>query len=113
MARAYRVLIADDDAAASRLYQTYAQRRGHEVLLARNGAETLLVAAAESPDVILLDVAMPMLDGCDVLRELKVNARTAAVPVIVVSAMVVDENLRGAAHRPRGARRHRKAGRPC
>ena len=52
MADRYRVLIADDDAAASRLYQTYAQRRGHEVLLARNGAETLLVAAAESPDVI-------------------------------------------------------------
>ena len=95
MAEKYRLLIAEDDAGASRLYQTYAQRRGHEVLVARNGAETLLLAATERPDVMLLDVAMPMLDGRDVLRQLKANARTAAIPVMVVSAMVTDQNLRG------------------
>jgi len=90
----YRFLIADDDAGASRLYQTYAQHRGHEVMLARDGAETLLLAAAEHPDVILLDVAMPKLDGRDVLAQLKSNARTAGIPVMVVSAMASDPNLR-------------------
>ena len=91
----YRFLIADDDPGASRLYQTYAQRRGHDVLLARDGAEALLLAAAEHPDVILLDIAMPKLDGRDVLSQLKSNPRTAGIPVIVVSAMAGDQNLRG------------------
>ena len=91
----YRFLIADDDPGASRLYQTYAQRRGRDVLLARDGAEALLLAAAEHPDVILLDIAMPKLDGRDVLSQLKSNPRTAGIPVIVVSAMAGDQNLRG------------------
>ena len=63
-------------------------------MLARDGAETLLLAAAEHPDVILLDVAMPKLDGRDVLAQLKSNARTAGIPVMVVSAMASDPNLR-------------------
>lgn len=95
MGEKYRFLIADDDAGALRLCQTYAERRGHDVLLAHSGAKTLLLAAAERPDVILPDVAMPMLDGRDVLRELKANATTAAIAVMVVSAMVADENLHG------------------
>jgi DNA-binding response OmpR family regulator len=90
----YRLLIAEDDPGTSRLYQSYAQRRGHEVLLARDGAETLLLAAAELPDVILLDVAMPKLDGRDVLKQLRSNAKTASIPVLVVSAMAADVNTR-------------------
>jgi len=89
-----RLLIAEDDPGTSRLYQSYAQRRGHEVLLARDGAETLLLAAAEMPDVILLDVAMPKLDGRDVLRELRSNAKTSGIPILVVSAMAADANFR-------------------
>jgi len=94
MAR-YRFLIAEDDPGTSRLYQSYALRRGHEVLLARDGAETLLLAAAEHPDVIMLDVAMPKLDGRDVLKQLKASARTADIPVLVVSAMAADPYTRG------------------
>jgi len=89
-----RLLIAEDDPGTSRLYQSYAQRRGHEVLLARDGAETLLLAAAELPDVVLLDVAMPKLDGRDVLKQLKSNAKTSGIPVLVVSAMAADPNAR-------------------
>ncbi|HTP50579.1 MAG TPA: response regulator [Anaeromyxobacteraceae bacterium] len=94
MAR-YRFLIAEDDPGTSRLYQSYALRRGHEVLLARDGAETLLLAAAERPDVILLDVAMPKLDGRDVLKQLKASPRTAKIPVMVVTAMAGDQLARG------------------
>ncbi|HVP68595.1 MAG TPA: response regulator [Anaeromyxobacteraceae bacterium] len=90
----YRFLIAEDDPGTARLYQSYAQRRGHDVLLARDGAETLLLAAAEAPDLIMLDVAMPKLDGRDVLKQLRANARTARIPVLVVSAMAADANLR-------------------
>lgn len=89
-----RILVAEDDAAVVRLYTAYAQSRGHSVLVARDGAETLVTAAAEMPDVILLDIAMPKLDGRDVLKQLKANARTARIPVLVVSAFGGDQNLR-------------------
>jgi DNA-binding response OmpR family regulator len=92
--RPLRILIAEDDAAVLNLYARYAQKRGHAVLLARDGAEALLVAATELPDLVMLDVAMPKLDGRDVLRQLKSSARTRAIPVVVVTASGGEQNLR-------------------
>jgi DNA-binding response OmpR family regulator len=89
-----RILVAEDDAAVARLYAAYAQSRGHSVLVARDGAETLVTATAELPDIIWLDIAMPKLDGRDVLRQLKANPRTAGIPVLVVSAFGGDQNMR-------------------
>lgn len=89
-----RILVAEDDAAVARLYAAFAQNRGHSVFVAHDGAETLMVAAAELPDLILLDVAMPKLDGRDVLRHLRSNARTTRIPVVVISASGGDQNMR-------------------
>ncbi len=89
-----RILVAEDDPAVARLYGAYAQTRGHVVLFARDGAETLVTAAAELPDMIFLDVAMPKLDGRDVLKQLKASPKTARIPVLVVSAFGGDQNLR-------------------
>jgi CheY-like chemotaxis protein len=89
-----RILVAEDDAAVARLYAAYAQSRGHSVILARDGAETLVSAAAELPDLIWLDIAMPKLDGRDVLKQLKANPKTARIPVLVVSAFGGDQNMR-------------------
>ncbi len=89
-----RILVAEDDAAVARLYAAYAQSRGHSVLVAKDGAETLVTAASELPDVVLLDISMPKLDGRDVLRQLKANPKTARIPVLVVSAYGGDQNLR-------------------
>lgn len=89
-----RILVAEDDPAVARLYAAFAQGRGHEVLLAHDGAETLTVAAAEDPDLILLDVSLPKLDGRDALQALKANAHTAPIPVLVVSAFGGDQQLR-------------------
>jgi DNA-binding response OmpR family regulator len=91
---ALRILIAEDDASVARHYRTYALRRGHEVFVARDGAEALLVAAAELPDVVLLDVLMPKLDGRDVLRQLKSSQATSAIPVVALSGLGGDQNLR-------------------
>ncbi len=63
-----RILVAEDDPAVAKLYAAYAQSRGHGVLFARDGAETLVLAAAEVPDLILLDISMPKLDGRDALQ---------------------------------------------
>jgi DNA-binding response OmpR family regulator len=89
-----RILVAEDDAAVAKLYSAYAQNRGHEVVVARDGAETLLAAATELPDLILLDVLMPKLDGRDVLKQLKANPKTAGIPILVISALGGDQNLR-------------------
>jgi DNA-binding response OmpR family regulator len=89
-----RILVGEDDPAVARLYTAYAQSRGHRVIVARDGAETLVAAAAESPDLVMLDIGMPKLDGRDVLKQLKGNPRTAAIPVLVVTAFGGDQNLR-------------------
>jgi CheY-like chemotaxis protein len=89
-----RILVAEDDTAVAKLYAAYAQSRGHGVLFAHDGAETLMVAASELPDLILLDVSMPKLDGRDALQQLKASPRTAKIPVLVISAFGGDQSLR-------------------
>src|SRR5512138_832929 len=93
-AAALRILVAEDDAAVARLYAAYAQSRGHSVTVAKDGAETLVATASELPDVVLLDISMPKLDGRDVLRQLKANPKTARIPILVISAFGGDQNLR-------------------
>ncbi len=93
--RALHVLIAEDDAATAKLYAAYAKARGLQVLIARDGIEALSVAEAELPDVIMLDVSLPKLDGRDVCRQLRANPRTQGIPVLVVSASGGDQFLRG------------------
>ena len=89
-----RILVAEDDQGVARLYAAYAQSRGHEVIVARDGPETLVAAVTELPDLVMLDIGMPKLDGRDVLRQLKANPRTAQIPVLVVTALGGDQNLR-------------------
>jgi CheY-like chemotaxis protein len=89
-----RLLVAEDDAAVAKLYGAFAAGRGHDVIFARDGAETLLLAATELPDLVLLDIAMPKLDGRDVLRQLKASPKTASIPVLVVSAFGSDQHMR-------------------
>lgn len=92
--RSLRILIAEDDPSVLMLYARYAEKRGHRVLLAHDGAEALVVAASELPDLVMLDVAMPKLDGRDVLRQLKASDRTREIPVLVVTASGGEQNIR-------------------
>jgi CheY-like chemotaxis protein len=92
--RPLRILIAEDDDAVLMLYARYAQKRGHVVLLAHDGAEALVIAATELPDIVLLDIAMPKLDGRDVLRQLKSSDRTRSIPVLVITASGGEQTMR-------------------
>jgi len=94
MDRPLRILVAEDDAAVARLYAAHAHARGHAVTVARDGPQALRAASGEPPDLILLDVGMPALDGRDVLQRLKADPRTAAIPVLVVSAYGADQHMR-------------------
>jgi CheY-like chemotaxis protein len=90
-----RILIAEDDASVARHYRAYGLRRGHEVVVERDGVEALAAAATERPDVVLLDVIMPKMDGRDVLRRLKAQPATASIPVVALSGLGGDQELRG------------------
>lgn len=81
-----RLLIVDDDEGLQALLFRAAEAAGYEVVQVFDGEAALRHAAESRPDLILLDVMMPKLDGRDVLRRLKADPATARIPVIVCSA---------------------------
>jgi two-component system cell cycle response regulator len=91
-----RVLVVDDVEANVKLLEAKLSSEYFDVLVAYNGRSALDIAASELPDVILLDVMMPRMDGFEVCRELKAKRRTADVPVVMVTALSdVANRLRG------------------
>jgi len=91
-----RVLVVDDVDLNVRLLAAKLASEYFEVLSANNGATALAMAEAELPDIILLDVMMPRMDGFEVCRRLKANPRTADIPVVMVTALSdVADRLRG------------------
>jgi CheY-like chemotaxis protein len=82
-----RVLIADDNQQNRELLDAYLADDGHEILMSVDGQQTLEVALAQLPDLILLDIMMPKLSGYEVCRELKLDERTRDIPVLMVTAL--------------------------
>ncbi len=97
-----RMLIVDDEALSRALLRDCLQAAGYEPLEARDGTEGLAKAASLPPDVILLDVLMPGLDGFEVCQGLKANPATTPIPVIFVT-MVQDATLNRRAYQAGGA----------
>jgi DNA-binding response OmpR family regulator len=89
-----RVLVAEDDADSRHLVAEYLRRARYDVLEARDGAEALRLAREQNPLLILLDIRMPNLDGIAALQQLRADARTRAVPVIMMTAFAgaLEEN---------------------
>ena len=93
---AEKILIVDDDIDTLRLVGTMLQKHGYLIVAAHNGAQALKVAQSERPDVIVLDVMMPDMDGYQVARELRKLAETALTPIIMFSAKTqVDDRVAG------------------
>jgi two-component system cell cycle response regulator len=91
-----RVLVVDDLEANVKLLEAKLSSEYFDVLTAYNGPTALEIAESELPDVILLDVMMPRMDGFEVCRQLKANRRTVDVPVVMVTALSDTANrLRG------------------
>ncbi len=82
-----KVLIVDDSEAFRRLNAEILKMDGHQVLMARNGRETLELVRSERPDILLLDIMMPGLDGFEVCRELKSDPATRGTLVVMVTAL--------------------------
>jgi class 3 adenylate cyclase len=81
------VLVVDDEEQNRTLLRDPLEARGYEVEEAENGVQALKKIAARPPDVILLDLMMPKMDGFEVCRRLKGNAKTAHIPVLMITAL--------------------------
>ena len=80
-----RVLVVDDYADAREMYSEYLQFSGFDVVEASNGMEALQRAADEAPDIILMDLSLPVMDGWEATRRLKADPRTAEIPVVALT----------------------------
>lgn len=81
-----KVLIADDKATSRELVRTVLESAGYSVVEAGNGTEAVTNARSEQPDLIILDVHMPEMDGFGVIQELRRDAGFARTPIIALTA---------------------------
>lgn len=79
-----KLLIADDDKRLHSLFEEYF-REEFDIFHAFDGADTLMIAVEHRPDVILLDIMMPLLDGRTICRKIKKNPRTSAIKIVMVT----------------------------
>jgi putative two-component system response regulator len=95
-ARRSRVLIADDTASIRSLFERLLVEDGHEVISAADGAAALEAVQRHRPDVIVLDVTMPFVDGLEVCRRLKADPDTRLTPVVLVTGQTgLDDRIKG------------------
>lgn len=91
---AYKILVVDDEPTIVRLMEFILARQGHEMLAAVNGEEALEKIRAHKPDLVLLDIMMPRIDGYEVARRVRADVETAALPIIMLSAKAQEEDIR-------------------
>lgn len=87
-----RVLVVDDFDDAREMYAEYLEFAGFQVDTASNGAEAVAKAQAGTPDIILMDLSLPVMDGWEATRRIKQDARTRDIPVMALSGHVFAGN---------------------
>jgi len=91
-----KILVVDDDLDTLRLVGLMLQRQGYQIIAATNGTQAITIAQAEKPDLVLLDVMMPDVDGYEVTRRLRSNPVTTQIPIIMFTAKtMVDDKVLG------------------
>jgi DNA-binding response OmpR family regulator len=88
-----RVLVVDDDPVILELLVLNLELEGHEAITATDGRQALALARDAAPDLLLLDIMMPELDGFAVCRELRADPGTAELPVVLLSARAQESDL--------------------
>jgi len=93
---AEKILVVDDDVETLRLVGLMLQRQGYQIITASNGSQAITLTNSESPDLIVLDIMMPDLDGYEVTREIRSNPRTSHIPILMFTAKSqVDDKVIG------------------
>lgn len=88
-----KILIIEDDKTLSRLYEKHLKSKGYETTVAFDGEEGLKKVKEAKPDLILLDIVMPKLDGISVLKILKKDSATNKIPVIMLTVLEKTESV--------------------
>jgi len=91
------ILLVEDHPDNVVVYRTILEHYGYHVLTASNGHEGIRLATDELPDLILMDISLPVMDGCEATRRLKAGERTRHIPVVAVTAHSQEE-FRSRAH---------------
>jgi DNA-binding response OmpR family regulator len=89
-----QILVIDDDELCRRTVSNMLEQSGYEVSLAEDGQDGLDVALSNPPDLIICDVDMPRLDGFAVVRSLRADAKTEAIPIIFITGLTKEEASR-------------------
>jgi DNA-binding response OmpR family regulator len=90
------ILVVDDEVEILNLVQKILTNGDYRIITAKNAEETFLTLEKENPDLILLDVMMPEVDGFEVCRRLKAEARTKDIPVIMLTVLATNSDIRKA-----------------
>lgn len=90
-----KILLVEDNEMNRDMLSRRLERRGYEVLIAGDGQQAVDMALSEVPDLILMDMGLPVMDGWEATRRLKADAYTAAVPIIALTAhAMADDRVR-------------------
>ena len=90
------ILVAEDDRFYAKIYQTKLVKEGYDVSVVPDGEQALQAARQRKPDLILLDLIMPVKDGFETLEELKADKNLADVTVVILSSLGQDEDAKRA-----------------
>jgi two-component system cell cycle response regulator DivK len=85
-----RVLLVEDNEMNRDMLSRRLEKRGYDVIVALDGAEGLASARELKPDLVLMDMSLPVMDGWDATRELKASVETASIPVIALTAHAME-----------------------
>ena len=90
---AKKIVLAEDEPQIARLIEFKLKKEGYDVTWRENGEEALQAIKAEKPNLILLDVMMPVMDGYEVLRRLKEDENLKSIPVIMLTARAQEKDV--------------------
>lgn len=85
------ILVVDDDQLAAESFTAFLRQLGYQVSFATSGAAAMEQLSGGLPDLVILDVMMPEINGLELLRRIRADSRTAAVPVVIYSALDDDQ----------------------
>ena len=88
-----KILLVDDSATTLMMEQMVLRGQSYDIVTAKNGREAVAVAASEQPDLILLDVVMPEMNGFEACRRIRMHEATKSVPIIMVTTKGEEQNV--------------------
>ncbi len=88
-----KILVVDDERQIVKLVEINLRKAGYDVVCAYDGVEALEKVESENPDMLVLDVMMPRMNGFDVLKRLQANPETEQIPVIMLTAKAQDADI--------------------